>query len=1298
MPDIFGLLSDLPGFGFLGGASLPPLNARAGNADSFNQKWGPAIQAFQQRGIPRSAWGPVLDIDLKRHAQGQPLLGNQDTWNAIRSAQTLEPTVAPQEPSFLERVSSDIRDVVSGVVGLPSALFEEAQQLPEAPGVVSEALSKGDVGAALQAPGVRLIPGTYVASSVLHGENPFAEHPVMSVLDLLPAASKVVGKVPSVAGEIAEREALAARGGPYTVGERFDLRRGTRPLRVGARQVKEGLGDLLEARTGSRPKNWTRRALVGEEAGNIAEIASVQARTHGLALQDLDQRIEELRAANPIDPEREPFIYENARLGDHDGRFSGVASTPEEIQAVTNIIKGRDELLRPLQGENLYEVEGEFYGRRDKSAKRVRSLVPRLQRASEIVSSTRDLYDRSAWAQGRAMHEATLAMRGFMTNAQFEEVLGLPKVQAELVKAGVDWTDPAQAGRAGDIAMTSRVFHDAVMERVATEWHGPQIIAGAAEAVAQVEAVRDAGLITKQVANQITRNIRSYWSQLDESAKWGLAARNSATALDRLVSLPVADTRWDVAIDRVRHAADLFESLAKYRTEAVGSKYSIMKYAKNLEEHQAKIDKWTTTKGQLQEALAQARSQAIPQRFIPVVRKLAMEGVDEFTRGLPEETAAKIRQAAEGIGGVKALATEDELARLGQDLETIVEGLDDKVRKQYFDDARAIWPVLKEAGLDPQFLHAVDPSQARQRFDAIAPRPIMAETATQFKKSVLDPKQVVPNFEISMRHQARELVQDALDTEVRAQIREYTGRSMDDLMPDVEDRAQRMIATGKAAPGATVGQIADQILGDEYDIWTPSGVVPLKRGRVFQRVRGMKTVGEERVPVTDNRVLIPKWVSRAMERMYPMPKDGIAGLSEKATNVFRTSILPFSPRWHVNNLVSGAVMLMARTGPEVLRYFDQARKMAKGEIPFDAAIAHGAGSVQAADAVWSRATGQQQSILAYNSYVDQARQLGTKVKDAAAWAYEKGEYIDKMWRSMAYLYAQDKALLKGMSTDAARLEGVNLANTILQDWNRMTPYERQAIRSVVPFYGWAKHILRYTFTMPLDHPTRTAIIGNLARAEWDDQASGVPERWRQFFSIGDTDEWGNVTAVNLRGTNPFSDVANFMTLGGFVGQLNPTIQGVLETMGINTASGLPNQYQPTKYDPVTGKIKPQAGNLLTNLAYNIAPPLELLSVVGLGSRDLADLRISNPDAYRDRIFSTLGVPFMPKEINIHREAALAEIARSEQLKSVLAEARKSGDWSEAVRYPSLRNLYYALKAHEAQLQPFVRQQPQTIAG
>jgi hypothetical protein len=177
-----------------------------------------------------------------------------------------------------------------------------------------------------------------------------------------------------------------------------------------------------------------------------------------------------------------------------------------------------------------------------------------------------------------------------------------------------------------------------------------------------------------------------------------------------------------------------------------------------------------------------------------------------------------------------------------------------------------------------------------------------------------------------------------------------------------------------------------------------------------------------------------------------------------------------------------------------------------------------------------------------------------------------------------------------------------------------------------------------------------------------------------FF--GHQDATGNQHAFNLGPFNPFGDVANSMTLAGFLGNTNPVLQTAFEMVGLDR--GKAELYPSLRYDPETGRMAAETPGFFESVTGNIVPQsAALLAVLGLNSQ-YNDMLQRDPAAAGRYLMSALTVPMLERQYNVPQEQFSAELAREKSANSVLNAALKSGDWKEAMRYPTLVKYLEAL--------------------
>jgi hypothetical protein len=627
-------------------------------------------------------------------------------------------------------------------------------------------------------------------------------------------------------------------------------------------------------------------------------------------------------------------------------------------------------------------------------------------------------------------------------------------------------------------------------------------------------------------------------------------------------------------------------------------------------------------------------------------------------------------------------------------------GIPDKEFRLLEREAFETVAALRAAGYEPVWLpHRQVGNRGR------APGKLFGQkivTPQAFKQRYLNPEPYIRNLAVALEQNSADFIRrtatEALYFGDEAAgldgLFNMYGKTWDDLMDMYSDEiaAQRV-----KQPHVPPENIAQRVIRKDWatvnpqkwglsEKWAPQSKIKYHR-------RGLGVDPEDALVSIDN-IYMPRGVSATVEGMQKtgglMP---FRNTYDQVMDVFRVSALALSPRFLVYNAIGGMAMLMGRTDPTVLMQLQRAKKLVDdGELP--PGISMGAAMV---DPDLTKAFTQDISRLATDKRtgfmwgIGEGRWLGEtfrNVQRAANKSFQINEWFDNVYRAMAYLHESDKALARGATAAEATEAGVKLANKILQDWDAMLPWERTIMRRVFPFYGWMKHVLKYTFTLPYDHPMRVSILTNFAANEMEDYRTGIPQWMASTFFIGkegpDTKQW----AVNMRSANPWADVARYADFDsreygsgvvlGFLTQMSPIASSVMESMGVSPMSGRARLYPEMSYDPETGRLRSTAPSILHTLPKSIVPQVEgvagLVELAGVrsGSRELRNMRVNNPDAFVARIWSSFGLPFAPRKRSRTFELQRSALAREQAAGDAVNRALRTGDWGDALGYEQAR--------------------------
>ncbi len=448
---------------------------------------------------------------------------------------------------------------------------------------------------------------------------------------------------------------------------------------------------------------------------------------------------------------------------------------------------------------------------------------------------------------------------------------------------------------------------------------------------------------------------------------------------------------------------------------------------------------------------------------------------------------------------------------------------------------------------------------------------------------------------------------------------------------------------------------------------------------------------------------MPKWGSEAqyldgslVKAVQKLTERGALpslGTFDKLTRLFRYSILGLSPRYTAHILFGGSFLLALRSSPFMVTMLKQAHDMTvNGELPEELSThATNLGTTEYTLRQLGDAMGKNQGHLMMQEHIE----LRQKVKLAAAqpihWLKAAADlnlrftgYIVNLQRAVAFLDGAAKAeKIEGMTAERAMYEGMHHATEVMGDLRRMSPFERMVARSVVPFYGWEKHILQYVLSFPADHPWRAMMLSQMAEYDTSHEQAGLPSRYQFLFFLGTPDAQGNVSVLDFRAMNPLRDVANYATLGGLISSLNPVVSSAFAMVDPSITYGENQLYPNLTYDQFYGiETAPPQGNLLTAIEGVVPQVSAIQSAMNVASA----ARGANTSSELKNIYESLNIPmFQVQHINLRQEAAKTALARYQVTKSLATTAWETGNFqpiSDLGSVPDPRNADYETPVSE----------------
>ena len=663
--------------------------------------------------------------------------------------------------------------------------------------------------------------------------------------------------------------------------------------------------------------------------------------------------------------------------------------------------------------------------------------------------------------------------------------------------------------------------------------------------------------------------------------------------------------------------------------------------------------------------LKKGRPLEAPARWYPLIEELARNVRNgEQMVVVPSDVASYVQQVVDAKWG--AFTDTASLKELAQTIEPT-------------------WTAMRDAGLDPVFIHRVPNNRAAH---IAAPKinevPI---SPAQVRKRTFDFEPHHNDIVLGLQHQGIELLQQLGAEHLIEQLRTQAGRTkaqlMDEYAPQVDSLLSRMDP-----------RIADRNTALDVIIrrkWTPFN--PELHGFNWKSAKFQR--------LTDENWYLPKYLADNLTLWRTPKMSSMARLWDPVMGVFRTTLLALRPNWHVNNAIGGGIATAVEAGPTSFRFMRQAMKMVHNpamlpeelrfimrsqrnvfnEMNYRVGRTLGRTFTESGNARLARAA---TDVVEGRGVAGHVRTGFNKVVDSS---YRANQWVDEVYRVMGYLQGKHKA--RKLGADAAEKAGLELAGKVLQQWADMTPWERSTLRFVFPFYGWIQHVTRFALRYPADHPLRASIFASIARAELEDLGSGLPERFLDAFFLGSPDPNGNVKAFIPGGLNPFRDVPDYFTVAGFLSATNPLIATALEQAGF--IDGRTEAYPTLRYDETTGQMVADTPSLGGSLVKNIIPQTELFSVLIGANKDFHELMrtdpeagiemidFSDPEAARRRMLSLGGIPFPIRTINVPQEIGRHELTLNRAQTTAFNEALRTGSDDYAKQFPGLQSVLSQLR-------------------
>lgn len=440
-------------------------------------------------------------------------------------------------------------------------------------------------------------------------------------------------------------------------------------------------------------------------------------------------------------------------------------------------------------------------------------------------------------------------------------------------------------------------------------------------------------------------------------------------------------------------------------------------------------------------------------------------------------------------------------------------------------------------------------------------------------------------------------------------------------------------------------------------------------------------------------VYLPSSVVSALEQIQRSRR----GILNKGTTLFRYSILGLSPRYDAHILGGGTAMLALRSTPYMPLMLAKAwRAMRDGtipEIPGRAAVEEG--FEDTIFRLWHEQGGRDMVNMMVAEHVERVQRVARAaatpmhlLKALGDLNFRFTRHVRSLQASVAYMDAAAKVERAGRvlieDPDTGRMvditarrameAGMRHVEEVFGNLGAMSPFERNVATTMLPFYGWQKHILKYVLSFPFDHPWRAVVLSQMADQASQSVPLAFPVRLQLLYFLGSPDKQGNVDALNIDELDPFRTVANYFTLSGVIESLNPAFGAPLTmAFGSQATYGSSALYPTVSYTSFYGIREAGAqGSVLTAIG-QFSPQVTAARSALDAVRTVRSEWKTNRSAAIKTLLSNLNIPLVTPPVNLKQLAARGEESRYEVAKTAAYNAFQSGTFKSIHGYRTVPN-------------------------
>lgn len=1300
------------------------------NSSEFTRYWTRLQSWAEQNKIPKSALLPVYHMDVQRLMHtGQPM-SEGERYRAVEAAAGRNPQAMPttfNRPSnVMGNVVHTLQSIFTGLnpVGLVHNFYDSIKNTIEHPLSALDALTgtKKQLAAITQHPTksifAEFVPGVLDAMKLEQGSKgiaTLAAHPVSSLLDVM-----------SFSGA-ADMLTKFATGGD--IGDAIASKMGITREELGSTSVYRNLGKLVGSKTNKLSRHYhlgfdknhnpvyspetisdtlTRWSSTHGIGGKISKLMygalSISQRYTHISQETLGELNDAMKKLTPEERQMIPELLTKSGRSIDD--LIHTHSIPQAVQGILNIWQPIQqhieeyalstgkvvEVTLPTGKKAIYNSHVGNYLQQKSAAvdESLQKFDRRRQEAAQVDLRANNL-NKQIFPLVSQLSNAQKSIWSYITQT-------LPSMPREDIRNTLRQTlTPTHRWDTGTISHFNkdRIYRMAPVKRSRQELEDLRKQGHPVETIEKGIAYRKAGDIQQHHADTL-KAVFGPGGLIDQISHH-LTAKHWPELRDTILK---AQRRMDG-----QYAKELTIDKAPQMFNAIRTNLHTLY---TLSQERARVDKefqniliGTTVKGKresvatleknwdkAQQEFEQAVTQRPPDSYVPML-------LDIFTKKLFEhEDATKV------IGDISSELrnkgyTKEQLNELHQNPRILSELISTISNSTYSDpiigkafgnmgvevmnEAKQELATLRAQGFTPEWVPNITIDQMKaEGYDTynVFIRTTRTPTLSHALERTFNYGTSVNNFLAGVTHAVKDQLQHQGTLEYHKEFVLPHTYKYTDIEKLIHATSKFRARLADITNPDTRGAIMDGILKElGLRKWNPDEFFNLGKARTM--------------PGADEQLLIPQHIAHALTQITHRDQFPMNGLWDKATNLFRFSILGLSPRFTLHIAVGGTYLLALRTNPAIFRYLPEAYRLVKsGTLPDD--VAHALTQEGNAYIAYHHMAGRTAGRWALQ---EELNKLGIDPKYASIADYLHAamninfrftRFVGNMQRALAFFDGMNKVGKLQFITDEngkrwvntssqrAYYEGLKSVHRVMGDLRYMSPFERHWVTRALPFYGWTKHVLNYVLTMPVDHPLRAQILSNMAEANSDSVGQNLPMRIQLLLFLGQPDINGNVTAITDRYADPLRTVANYASLSGWLSALNPIIMAPFAKVDPEMVYGTNSLYPQVQYTQVFGvRQGGQGGSAMTSLE-QIVPELGSLDVAFGLSQQYRHLSQTTPQAFKKDIYESLNIPFFNiQHLNLKQIAAKQAIDKYETAKAAATTAITTGTFTQLSGYKTV---------------------------